>query len=185
MTVALGHVAAGLVPDLDHGDETRLDVLIRELQQVALAPGDVRRPCPGEAVRLLLAVDDRQIEVEETRALLDRVAVLVGGDHTDRRCAEPFDQVGQQEEVVVDDDVGAACVERVPLDGLVRDDVAAQLGEILSLGVEGVDLHHRHERERRTPRASRSAQYCSMSANAALRKSSYGCGTLPTPKSIT
>ena len=151
MAAGVGNdVDAGWVGNLDHRDETALDLLVAEGEQVALATGDVRRPCAGEAVGLLLGVDGGEAEVEHAGPCLDGVAVLVCGDHTDGGGAEVGDEVRQEERVVVHDDVAAGGVERVALDVAVADRTVAALRQVFALGVVGEDagdgLERRTER---------------------------------------
>jgi hypothetical protein len=74
------------VANLDHRDEPTADVFVRERQHIVLAAGDVRRPCPGEAVGLLLFEDRRLVELVGPR--LHSMAELVGQHHRNGTLAE-------------------------------------------------------------------------------------------------
>ena len=120
------------------GDQPAADVVVGEVDHVALAAGDVRRPGAGEAVGLLLLEDRRLVEL--AGAGLDGVAELVGQHDADGGLAELVDELGQQLGVVVDDEVAVAAVERVALDvGVRRLRRCRSRGSARSLRIGGVD----------------------------------------------
>ena len=101
------------IADLDHGDQPAADVVVGELDDVALAACDVRRPRAGEAVGLLLFEDRRLPELVGPE--LHGMAELVRQHDGDRRLTELVDELRQQVGVVVGHEVAVDAVERVAL----------------------------------------------------------------------